>query len=166
MGMGWLAGNAALKPEVTQVTIVERNPDVLGLMAGLRIFEQLPPEAREKIEIVEADALHWRPDGPVDSLQADIWEHFVEPDKCDEARRMQDHIAAAQVYFWGQEMEIWRLACRRAGQDSPVLDRALIDTIVAKDMGLPLILPDWPDLGEKIAAAAPWWTPKEPDWWR
>jgi len=165
MGMGWLAANAALKPEVTHVTVVERDRNILELMHEQAVFEQLPPEARDKLEIVEADALAWRPSVPVDSLQADIWERFVEDDKLAHARTMQDNIGAASVYFWGQEMEIFRLACRRFASDAPQLDRRLIDAIVAEDIALPLVLPDWPDLAEKITAAAAWWTPKTEGWW-
>lgn len=165
LGMGWLAGNVAIKPEVDHVTVVERDPDVLALMQTLDVFDQLPAEARAKIEIVEADALTWKPPSPVDTLQADIWERFVEDSKLADVRRMQDNIGAKAVYFWGQEMEIWRMACRRANGD-PQLDWPLIRRIVSEDLGLPLILPDWLDFPDKIVAAVPWWTPKEHGWWR
>jgi hypothetical protein len=43
----------------------------------------------------------------------------------------------------------------------------MLREIVAEDIRLPLILPDWPDYPQKIAAGAPWWTPKDdPGWWR
>ena len=31
LGMGWIAANSALNPKVTQVTVVERDPDVIRL---------------------------------------------------------------------------------------------------------------------------------------
>jgi hypothetical protein len=165
LGMGWLAANVALRPEVEHVTVVERDPDVRALIEAAGVFAQLPAAAREKLEVVAADALSWRPSSPVDTLQADIWERFVEPGKLTGIRRMQDNIGAAEVYYWGQEMEIWRCACARAGTQAPPLDWPLIRAIVADDIALPLILPDWPDLPAKIAAAAQWWAPSEPDWW-
>lgn len=165
LGMGWLAANAALRPQVEHVTVVERDPDVRALVEDAGVFAQLPEPARAKLEIVAADALEWRPAAPVDTLQADIWERFVEPGKLASVRRMQDNIGAAEVYFWGQEMEIWRCACARAGSATPQLDWPQIRAIAAEDIGLPLILPDWPDLPGRIAAAAAWWAPSEPGWW-
>ncbi len=164
LGMGWLAANAALRPTVDHVTVVERDPDIIALVDAAGVFAQLPQLARDKIEIVQADAFAWRPSTPVDNLQADIWERFIEPGKLAAVRRMQDGIGAAKVYFWGQEMEIWRLACARQGGEAQ-LDWPLIRTIVAEDIGLPLILPDWLDLPAKIAAASRWWAPASPEWW-
>lgn len=164
MGMGWLAANVAMRPAVERVTVVERDPDVIGLMEYQGVFARLPDEARRKVTIVEADALVWRPDAPVDSLQADIWLKLLEDDKLDETRRMQANMRADQVYFWGQEMEIWRYACRRA-EAVPDLDWPAIRTIVEEDLRLPLVLPDWEDYPQRIAAAATWWTPREENWW-
>jgi hypothetical protein len=166
LGMGWLAANVALRPEVSRLTVVERDADVIALIDATELLHHLPAEAREKIEIVHADARDWRPDQPVDTLQADIWRKFVEDGKLDDVRHIQDNIGAAALYFWGQEMEIWRLACRRNG-GTPKLDWPMLREIVAEDIRLPLIVPDWPDYPQKIAAGAPWWTPKDdPGWWR
>jgi hypothetical protein len=165
LGMGWLAANAALRREVDRVTVVERDRDVIDLVEATGVFDQLPADARGKLEIVQADALAWQPSTAVDTLQADIWERFVEDRKLSDIRRMQDNIGAASLYFWGQEMEIWRFACRRHGPQPP-LDWPLVRTIVSDDIKLPLLLPDWPDYPQKIAAAAPWWTPREQDWWK
>jgi hypothetical protein len=165
LGMGWLAANAALRTEVEHVTVVERNPSVIALIEATGIFQQLPQEARQKLEIVQEDALSWRPSTTVDTIQADIWERFVEDQKLDDIRRMQDNIGAKAIYFWGQEMEIWRFANRRAGTN-PTLDWPLLREIVESDIRLPLILPEWPDYPQKIISAAPWWTPRDQDWWR
>lgn len=162
MGMGWLAANVALKSEVDRVTIVERDPDIIALMEAAGVFAQLPEAARRKLEIVAADALQWRPDGPVDTLQADIWERFVEPQKLDQMRRLQDNIGANAVYFWGQEMAIWEIACGQM-EPHPPMDWAMIRRIVSDDIGLPLILPDWPDFPAKITSAARWWAPDHRD---
>jgi len=165
LGMGWLAANVAMRPSVEHLTVVERDPDVIRLIADQGVFAQLPDEARRKVSVIEADALEWKPERPVDSLQADIWGRLLEDRKLDEVRRMQANVGAAAVYFWGQEMEIWRYACRRAG-GTPTLDWPTIRSIVAEDLALPLVLPDWDDYPKRIAAAAPWWTPGEEGWWR
>lgn len=165
MGMGWCAANVALRPAVERVTVVERDPHVIALIEALGIFAQLPPEARAKIRVVQDDALTWRPDGRVDSLQADIWAKFVEPQKWDDVRRIQANIGADSLYFWGQEMELWRLACRERGGVPDRLGQAAI-TRFANALDLPLVCPDWPDYGDRIGAAARWWTPRTEGWWR
>ncbi|UUX48898.1 hypothetical protein NUH88_16020 [Nisaea acidiphila] len=164
LGMGWAAANVALRPEVDRVTVVERDPDVIALIRAQGLFEALPPDARAKLAVVEADALTWRPDSPVHSLQADIWLGLAEDGKLADVRQMQSNIGAEQVYFWGQEMEIWRQACRHTG-GAPALDRTVIRRIVEEDLGLPLILPEWPDLPEKLASAGTTWAPLRTDWW-
>lgn len=165
LGMGWLAANVALRPEVERVTVVERDVDIISLIAENGVFEQLPPAARDKIVLERADALEWRPDRPVDSLQADIWLSLVEDRKLADVARMQANIDATSVYFWGQELEIWRYACRRC-HGTPSLDWPMLRDVVEADLRLPLLLPDWPDYPERIAAAAEWWTPKWDGWWR
>lgn len=166
LGMGWLAANAALRPEVERVSVVERDPAIIALVRASGVFEQLPEPARRKIGIVQADALDWVPSTPVDSLQADIWLTLAEDGKLDAVRRMQRNVGARRVYFWGQEMEIWRHACRRAGGVPETLDWTTLRDIVEADLQLPLIVPDWPDYPEKIVAAARWWTPGRDAWWR
>ena len=137
LGMGWAAANVALNPAVDRVTVVERDPDVIALITALGVFDQLPAAARDKIAIVAADAFDWRPDAAVDSLQADIWAKVVEPGKWDEVHRLQANIGAASLYFWGQEMELYRLACREAGAMPEALGDADVVRL-AERIGLPL----------------------------
>ncbi|MEO9130990.1 MAG: hypothetical protein ABI240_07255 [Sphingomonas sp.] len=161
---GMVCGNVALNPAVTRVTVVERDADVIALIGELGIFEQLPAEARAKIDVVRADAFDWMPDTCVDSLQADISAKVVEPTKLDDVRRLQDRICAGSLYFWGQEMELWRLACRAAGHLPPALRRGELDDLVAQT-GLPLVMPTDPDLPAKIVVGARWWTPQRDGGW-
>ena len=164
LGMGWCAANVALNPAVEHVTVVERDPEVVALVEALGIFDQLPDAARAKIELVRGDALDWRPAGPIDSLQADIWAKFVEPGKWADVRRMQDNIGAASLYFWGQELELWRLACRARRAVPDLFERQeLADCVDAS--GLPLILDNAQDYPRRIREAARWWTPAEEGWW-
>jgi hypothetical protein len=155
LGMGWQTANVALNPAVESVTVVEHDSDVLALSEAQDIFAQLPPETREKIKLTEGDAHTFKPERTVDTLLADIWEHTDGPDRIGEMRRIQDNIAAEAVYFWGQEMQIWHAARARQGE-SPTLDWPLVRTIAA-GLALPLILPDWPDYPQKIAAVGHWW---------
>lgn len=152
LGMGWSAGASALQDAVTQVTVVERDRDVLALHRSLDIFAQLPPAARAKLSIVEGDAFTWRPDTPVDLLMPDIWLWLVSDGRVEEVRRMQDNVGAASIYFWGQEMEIARHAVA-AGR---ALDDAGIRATIA-EFALPLIGADYPDYAAKLDTAAKQW---------
>jgi len=165
LGMGWAAANVALNPAVGQVTIVERDPDVIALIAAQGVFDQLPAPARDKIAIVETDAFDWRPDTPVDSLQADIWAGVTEPGKWDDVHRLQAAIGAASLYFWGQEMELYRLACREADGIPAAFDDADVARLAART-GLPLVLPSATGIASQIAAGACCWAPKSEGWWR
>jgi hypothetical protein len=152
LGMGWATAACALKPEVTRVTVIERDPDVIALHAELDLFSRLPGRAGDKVRIVRADALAWVADAPVDVMIADIWLPLVSDGRIGEVRRMQANVAATQVYFWGQELEIARHA-RAAGCDC---DRAGIAATVA-DFALPLIGPDELDYPARLRAAADGW---------
>jgi hypothetical protein len=164
LGMGWAAANIALNPAVERVTVVERDPDVIALISEQGVFEQLPVDARAKITIIEADAFDWRPDSAVDSLQADIWAGVVEPGKWDDVRRLQANIGAASLYFWGQEMELYRLACREAGGIPAAFGDADVGRL-AKQTGLPLVLSPEGCMAARIAAGARWWSPQSDGWW-
>ena len=152
LGMGWVAAVTAMRDAVTQVTVVERDPDVIALHADLDLFARLPGGAGDKIRIVEGDALAWEPDAPVDLLMPDIWLYLVSDGRGDEVRQMQANVAAAKIYFWGQELEIARHA-RALGIE---LDSAGVDQVIA-GFGLPLVGNDLPDYPDRIRAAADAW---------
>jgi hypothetical protein len=152
LGMGWSACASAMMPEVSRVTVVERDPDVLTLHRTLDVFAQLPGDARAKLTIVEGDAFDWRPEGTVDLLMPDIWLPLVSDGRVEDVRRMQANVGAAAIYFWGQEMEIARHAVA-AGR---ALDAEGIAATI-EDFGLPLIGPELPDYPEKLRAAAAHW---------
>lgn len=142
LGMGWIAANCALNPRVTRVTVVERDAEVIRLIEASGALDALPDAARRKLGIVAADALEWRPDAedPVDFLYVDIWLQLAEPGALADVRRMQAHVRARQVYYWGQEIAIHAAMARQAAVGpAPVaadLDRAIEDLI-----GLPLLVP-------------------------
>lgn len=150
-GMGWLAVNVALRDEVERVIVVERNPAIIELSEISGVFDGLPPEVRKKIEIVQGDALEWRPDGPVDTLQADIWPRMFDHSLLPDVRRMAENVQPKALYYWGQEPEFHRHALEMHGPGVE-LDWPMIRHIVEERIRLPLILPDWPDYPERIMA--------------
>jgi len=149
LGMGWAASATALRSEVTAVTVVERDPEVIALHRTLDIFSQLPEEARAKLAIVEGDAFGYRPEAPVDLLMPDIWLGLVEGDRVAEVRRMQANVQARAVYFWGQELEL----ARHAAAAGRALDEAGIAQTGA-DFGLPLVGPGVAGYPARVEAVA------------
>jgi hypothetical protein len=152
LGMGWAAAACAARPAVDAVTVVERDPDVIGLHRELDIFSQLPPEARTKVRIVEGDAFAYRPDRPVDLMMPDIWLPIVSDGRVDEVRRMQANAGSASIYFWGQELEIAR--------HSVAAGRRIDGTGIAAtvtEFALPLAGTAGSDYPLKVEAAARQW---------
>ncbi|EWY38376.1 hypothetical protein N825_12800 [Skermanella stibiiresistens SB22] len=156
LGMGWAAANAALQRQVTAVTVVEFDPEVIGLIAELGVFAQLPPEATAKITVVEGDAFAWTPEIPADTLLADIWIPLDGDGRVAQVQGMRANTGASKVYFWGQEMVI----ARRAQALGLPLDTATVARIVA-EMDLPLIGPEVSDYPDKIERAADRWLRRE-----
>ena len=153
LGMGWVAAECACRAEVTKVTVVERDPDVIALHRALDLFARLPGGIGEKVSVVAGDAYLWQPQQPVDLLFADIWLPLIDmADRAAEVRQMQANIGAQRVYFWGQELEIAR-HCVAAGR---ALDAAGIAATV-RELDLPLVGPDLPDYPARTAAAAKTW---------
>lgn len=152
LGMGWVAAETALREDVTRVTIVERDPQIIAMHCELDLFAKLPSGVGSKVQIVEVDALEWCADEPVDLLMPDIWLPLVGEPRIPDVRRMQDNVRAQSIYFWGQELEI----ARHAAAAGRALDETgVIETVRAFD--LPVILPDTPDYPGKIKSAAKQW---------
>jgi hypothetical protein len=152
LGMGWIALNAALNPHVTRVTVVERDVTVMELFAATGVMEQLPPGIAAKIVIVQADALEWQPEEPVDFLFADIWRLIADTNTLAHVQRMQRHVRAKQLYFWGQELRLYTAFQRLFGLNA-ALTMAGIEQCAATELELPLTLP-WSDgYLERLAAA-------------
>ena len=152
LGMGWAAAASAMVPDVSAVTVVEQDPDVVALHRGLDVFAQLPEGARAKLRVIEGDAYSYVPDTPVDLLMPDIWLPLVNDTRLDEVRRMQANVRAESVYFWGQELEIARHAVA-AGR---ALDERGIAATIA-ETGLPLVGPELDGYPVRLEAAARRW---------
>ncbi len=104
LGLGWAAINIALNPMVSTVTVLECDPSVISLIHSIGVLENLPGNASEKIRIVEANALLWKPSFDIDFLHADIWQSMTEPQALKDVLQMQRNIQAKRLYFWGQEL--------------------------------------------------------------
>ena len=152
LGLGWAACACAALPAVSEVTVVEKDADVLALHRELDVFAQLPAAARAKLRVVEGDAFDYRPDDPIDLLLPDIWLPLVNDGRVEEVRAMQANVGARAIHLWGQEMELVRHAVA-AGR---ALDAAGIAATIA-DLGLPLVGAGDPDYAARAEAAARRW---------
>ncbi|WP_377809530.1 hypothetical protein ABNQ38_17655 [Azospirillum sp. A29] len=152
MGMGWAAVNAALRPEVTRITIVELDPDVIEVNRLIGLFDQLPADIVAKIEVVNADAMKYRSDTPVDMLMTDIWLPINGDERMEQSRTMARNTCARNVYVWGQELAIAR---RARGLGLELTHRTVAR--MAAEFDLPLVGPEYPDYPDLIARAADKW---------
>lgn len=141
LGMGWVAVNIAFNPAVREVTIIERDPRVIALFEMSGALDGVPEDARKKLRIVQADALEWIPDQPVDFLYVDIWRDLDEPQTLDQMQRIQAQAAAGTVYFWGQEIKLFAALHDRldALRDAPP---QVLRECAARVTELPLLVPD------------------------
>lgn len=149
LGLGWCAVNTAMNPSVEKVTVVEMDPVVIRLVDEVKVLEQAPEEAQKKIRILEANAMEWLPDEPVDFLYADIWQFLAEAETLNQVRQMQTNIGAKQIYFWGQELLIYTRAERQWGEILE-MDNDLVKKCIDQVIGLPLLMPPDTDYGAMI----------------
>jgi hypothetical protein len=152
LGLGWLAALCALRPEVERVTVVECDRALIAFHCELGLFERLPDGAGDKVQVVEGDALEWRPERTVDFLQIDIWQPLVGEGRLDQVRTMQANVGAHRLHFWGQELEIARHA---AFAGRPCDDAGIAATVA--EFALPLAGPELPGYAERVRGAAAKW---------
>ena len=147
LGMGWVAANIALNPKVTRVTIIEIDSEVIDLFTKSGAFDSLPETAQNKISIIHANAVEWKPDShyPVNFLFADIWLHLAEKETLNQVRIMQQHIHAKTIYYWGQEIAIYN-----AIKNTITISPEQIKTAVEEKIKLPLLIPDDRNYGDMI----------------
>lgn len=152
LGMGWSAAMSALRPEVEKVTVVEMDDEVLAMHDAIGMFANLPDHAGQKVNLVQADALDWKPDSPVDILMPDIWLELITWGRAEEVHDMNRNVKADMVYFWGQELELARHAVK-AGR---ALDDAGL-AATAAEWDLPLVGLDSPDYAKRTVAVTREW---------
>jgi hypothetical protein len=99
LGLGFGLSAILRKPEVTAVTVVEKSADVIKLVA--------PHIADERLVIINADALEWRPAKGIryNVVWHDIWDEVLNSDHKPEVsklRRAYGRLADFQ-WCWSQE---------------------------------------------------------------
>lgn len=93
LGLGMVATAMALKPEVTRITVIEKNADVIALVA---------PHLSDKIEVIHADALEWKP--PANKKWSVIWHdiwHSICLDDCETRNILSRRYARRWTLYHG-----------------------------------------------------------------
>ena len=134
-GMGIALYNLLSKPDVTRVTLVERDPQVIELLRAATDLDRW--DGIEKLRVEIADALDHRPDLEADHLYADIWAAPGEPRSIPDMQQIQANVRASQVGWWGQEL----LFLNWLAGETPTLENY---RDWANELGLPLIEQDNP----------------------
>jgi hypothetical protein len=144
-GMGIALYNLLTKPDVTRVTLVERDPLVIDLLRGSVELDRW--RGLEKLRVEIHDALDYLPDAPVHHLYADIWAAPGEPRSIPDMQIMQANVRAKQVGWWGQEL----LFLDWLRGETPTLENY---RLWADELNLPLIEqhnPAYPGAVEQVA---------------
>ena len=143
LGMGLAVHNICRKPEVTKVTVLEKDPQVINLFRRFALPETW--DGWEKVEIIQADALNWKPDQPVQFLYADIWKHVGSRYALPFTKRMCSNIQPERVAYWTQEFDFVEYCATRFPTDpwNPQMFEPFLETI-----GIPLVGQEYEDYPE------------------
>lgn len=152
LGLGWVAINTALNPQVEKVIVVERDTEVMEIFRESGALDDVPGEVQNKIVIVRADAFQWKPAADsIDFLYVDIWKNLVEPQTIEDVRRMQNNIKADKIYFWGQELFFFH-EFHDSGAAEDGMNMDFLENI-AHRINLPLFLPEDIDYPSMVVRA-------------
>ena len=102
LGMGLAIYNALRRPAVRQITVLERDSQVIALFAAIVSCDW---EGSERFSINQADAREWRSAEPVDFLYADIWDKVGAPEAAGDTRMMCRNLRPKSAGYWGMEAD-------------------------------------------------------------
>ena len=138
LGMGFVLYNIIAKPEVTKVTLLEIDPNVVALMDKVTQWRKWP--GFDKVTIALGDAIKWQATEPVDFLYADIWDRLGAHEALEVTQKIQAGAKAKLVGYWGQEFDFadWM----RESGDAAFLANRRRYRAFAQTCGLPLLEQD------------------------
>jgi hypothetical protein len=151
LGMGWVAINIAFNDNVKKVVVVEIDKEVIDIFYESGAMTDVPQHIQNKIVITNADAFNWKPEEKINLLYADIWQKLVEPQTLDDVRRMQNNINADKIYFWGQELFLFKMFTDSKLAEDNLNKNFLVD--ISGKIGLPMLLPDDADYPSMVIKA-------------
>lgn len=149
LGMGVMAYAVSALKAVSEVVVVDRDPEVIAMMTESSGFDSWPQ--RNKVTIVEADAREVEVTG-VDFLYADIWPYYRMDCMVPDMQAIYRNIPAPRCGYWGQELDMVDHAKARGIAAGDFSD-ADADAFIA-ETGLPLIGLETPGYAELCRKAA------------
>jgi hypothetical protein len=120
-GLGVILYNLLAKAEVTQVTLVERDAQVIEVLQQVTNFSEWP--GIDKLTITLVDAFDFQPTAPVDFLYVDIWAEPGAPEALTEMQKIQQKTQAKMVSWWTQEAFFLAWLEHKRPGESPTLER-------------------------------------------
>jgi len=135
LGMGFVLYNILVKPEVTKVTLLEIDREVVALMDYVSDWRSWP--GREKLTLVMGDAKAFVPDCEVDVLYVDTWAHLGAAEAIEVTQAIQANVRAHEVCWWGQEIDFIDF-CSQQKLPHEYINIGAYRAFAAK-VGLPLI---------------------------
>ena len=151
LGMGWVAINTAFNEKVDKVFVIDNDYEVIKLFHHSGALTGVPSEIIDKIRIIHANGMEWFSEVPIDLLYIDIWKNLVEPQTLSDVKRMQKNIKAEKVYFWGQELFLFREFYKEGLEDDKLNMKFIREEI--KNMGIPLFIPEGVDYASVVLKA-------------
>jgi precorrin-6B methylase 2 len=100
LGIGMVAAACLRKPEVKSIIVIERQPEVIQLVAPT--LQKMAEVAGKPLQIIEADALKWKPNQKFDLAWHDIW-----PDICADNAESMDQIIEWYCTHVHEEQSCW-----------------------------------------------------------
>jgi hypothetical protein len=149
LGMGVMAYAVSALRAVSQVVVIDRDPEVIAMVSQAASLESWPH--RSKLTIIEADARDARVEG-VDFLYADIWPYYRMDCMVPDMRAIHRNIPAPRCGYWGQELDMvdWAMGC---GVARELFSAEHVQAFIA-ETGLPLIGLEEPRYPELCRAAS------------
>ena len=103
-GMGVYLYNVLEKPEVTEVTLSEKDEVVREMLDDMGLGTDLYPD---KLSVIHKDALEIQQlSEEVDFLYVDIWELLMDGRALAETSQIWKAIQSKEVAYWGQELDL------------------------------------------------------------
>lgn len=109
-GLGYFAYMASLKDNVSDITIIEKNDDVIELFTT-KVLPQF--QHKEKIHIVKADALDYLStleDGTFDYCFADLWDGSSDVEIYIKTKRLGNRFSKMHMAYWIERSVVYSLA--------------------------------------------------------
>ncbi len=148
-GLGVALYNILSKPDVTRVTLVERDARVIELLRAAADLDHWAGIGKLRIEI--ADAFEYDPRARVDHLYVDIWAKAADPNALADTQQVQRRVRADTVGWWAQEFFFLRWLEQKSYAAPPTLEQY---REWARTIELPLIGQDEPAYMQCIAQLA------------